>query len=154
MSKNIRYETGNVTLLDDLVELWRELNQLHIEKSRYFGKRYESFTYEERKNDLLSRSDEGKILVIIAHDNNERIGYCVASISDGMGEIASIYVKEEYRQQHIGTDMMQRSLDWIRSQGDIKIGLKVAAGNEEVLGFYFKHGFRPYFTEMQIVAEE
>jgi ribosomal protein S18 acetylase RimI-like enzyme len=49
--------------------------------------------------------------------------------------------------------MMEKSLDWFNSLNVTIVTVKVAAGNEEAFGFYSKYGFKPIFTELQIVTK-
>ncbi|MDR1043786.1 MAG: GNAT family N-acetyltransferase [Candidatus Adiutrix sp.] len=153
MNNEISYFNGNETLIDDIEELWTELNQIHFEKSLDFKHRYNDFTFRQRKQSLLSSASKGKLFIAIAYDGNRRIGYCVSSIVDNIGEIDSIYVKPEYRKQHIGSVLMEKSLDRINSCDATSVTIKVAAGNEEAFGFYSKYGFKPIFTELQIATK-
>jgi ribosomal protein S18 acetylase RimI-like enzyme len=153
MNNGISYFNGNETRIDDIEELWIELNQVHFEKSPDFKRRYRDFTFRQRKQSLLSRAGKGKLSIAIAYDGDKKIGYCVSGIVDNIGEIDSIYVKPDYRKQHIGSVLMEKSLDWINSCDVTGVTVKVAAGNEEAFGFYSKYGFKPIFTELQIAAK-
>lgn len=151
MRNNIYFTTGNENLIDDIKDLWEELNRLHLGKSPYFQHYYKTFTFQARKEALISASEKGQLFIIIAHEKDVKIAYCVASFVDGIGEIDSIYVKPEYRSAHIGKALMETALEWIKSNRAKKITVKVAFGNEEVFGFYAKFGFAPRLTEMQII---
>jgi ribosomal protein S18 acetylase RimI-like enzyme len=153
MKNEISYLTGNETLIDHIEELWVELNQAHFEKSRDFKHRYENFTFCERKQSLLSCADKGELFVVIACDGGGKVGYCVSSRIGNDGEIDSIYVKPEYRKLHIGSTLMEKSLDWLNSLDVTTVTIKVAAGNEEAFGFYSRYGFKPIFTELQIATK-
>jgi|GEM_PF-4661840 len=87
------YVTGSVELLDEIEEMWSEgLRQHHIEKSVHFKEFFKYYTFAERKQKILKRIDEGKLLVIIAMYNGDKIGYCVSSCNEQNGEIESLYV--------------------------------------------------------------
>ena len=61
------YVTGSVELLDEIEEMWSEgLKQHHIEKSVRFKDFFKEYTFAERKQKILKRIDEGKLMVIIA----------------------------------------------------------------------------------------
>jgi ribosomal protein S18 acetylase RimI-like enzyme len=152
VNSKVSYIVGNEALIDDIEELWTELNQIHFEKTVDFKRRYREFTFCERKQSLLSCADKGELSIAIACDNERKIGYCVSSIIDNVGEIDSLYVKSDYRGKRIGGTLMEKSLDWINSHDVTAVRVKVAIGNEEVFGFYSTYGFKPIFTELQIVA--
>jgi ribosomal protein S18 acetylase RimI-like enzyme len=132
-------------------ELWIELNQVHFEKSFDFKRRYKDFTFHKRRQSLLAHASKEELFIAVAYDGSEKIGYCVSSVVDNIGEIDSIYVKLGYRKQNIGSALMEKSLDRINSHKPTTVTIKVAVGNEEAFGFYSKYGFRPIFTELQIV---
>lgn len=149
-NKKFTFITGDANLLAAIKELWEELNQLHIEKSVDFQNHYKAFTFAARKESIVRHTENGALLVTIAYCNNLKIGYCIASIVDGSGEIDSIFVKTGYRQSDVGHKLMEMSLDWLKTNAAKKIIVKVSAGNEEVFEFYSKYGFAPCLTELQI----
>lgn len=150
-SKEITFIAGNANLLDDVKELWEELNQFHCNKSVNFKKDYTTFTFATRKESIVRHIENGKLLVVIAYCNNLKIGYCISSVVDEIGEIDSIFVKSDYRKSDVGHELMEQSLDWIKLNVVKQIILKVSVGNEEVFGFYSKYGFAPRLTELQII---
>lgn len=150
MNNEINLVRGDINNLNDIQELWEELNQHHLEKSYDFKQHYKDFTFSERKESLINYAEKGKLFIVIAYHESEKIGYCVASVVDRTGEIDSIYIKAGYRKNHVGNILMEAALGWIRSFDTKKIIVKVAAGNEEVFGFYSKYGFAPRLTELQI----
>ena len=151
MDKKIEFITGDTSLLDEIKELWEELNQFHIEKSVDFKNHYKAFTFAARKESIVRHIENGALLVAIAYCNNLKIGYCISSVVDGIGEIDSIFVKTGYRKSDVGHKLMEMSLDWMKTNAAKKIVVKVSVGNEEVFGFYSKYGFAPCLTELQII---
>ena len=146
------YKIGDETIIDEIHELWSELNQIHLEKSPHFKQHFKTFTFHDRKQSLLSHANKGKLLIILAYDNDTKIGYCASSIVDNIGEIESMYVKPDYRKKHVGTMFMEKSLEWIRSNDAKEIIVKVATGNKEVFEFYSKYGFKPRLTLLQLTS--
>ena len=146
MDKKIEFITGDTSLLDEIKELWEELNQFHIEKSVDFKNHYKAFTFAARKESIVRHIENGALLVAIAYCNNLKIGYCISSVVDGIGEIDSIFVKTGYRKSDVGHKLMEMSLDWIKTNAAKKIVVKVSVGNEEVFGFYSKYGFATCLT--------
>ncbi len=151
---DIGYIEGNEELLERIAPLWERLNALHEAKSVHFAAHYASFTFETRKKALQNAAKEGNLRVILAYSGELPVGYCVASAVKEAGEVESIFVSEEYRGKGIASKLMERALDWINSIGAAKIVLKVSVGNEDVLGFYAKRGFRPRLIELQHVGAD
>jgi ribosomal protein S18 acetylase RimI-like enzyme len=150
MRKNMEYEvvlrTGDKSLLNEIKELWEELNQLHKEKSLDFKSHYRTFTFQAREQSLLSTAEKGKLFVIVAYFNEIKVGYCVSSVVSDTGEIDSIYVKPDYQKRHIGHLLIEAALNWISENCVKTINIAVSVGNEEVFGFYAKYGFKPRAT--------
>ena len=137
-------------MLDELSELWDELRLYQLERSTDFKWHYESFTFHDRKKPLLLCADRGKLFIVIAYHDGVKIGYCISSVVDGVGEIESIYVKTDYRKQNIGNGLMSKSIEWIKTYDVRKVMVKVVTGNEDAMGFYSRFGFKPRFTDMQL----
>lgn len=153
MDNAISFVSGGEEFLDDIEGLWKELNELHTKKSPHFKNHYMTFTYQARKQALLSCVEKGRLFVCVAYDKDIKVGYCVASVVDDIGEIDSIYIQPDYRKSHIGNTLMEKSLEWIKLNPVKKIIVKVAFGNEEVFGFYSKYGFAPRLTELQMITD-
>lgn len=147
---NIRYVLGKEELLDRIGALWEELNILHCEKSPHFKDFYANYTFQARKDALLSTAQKGQLCVVLACNGDFAVGYCVASVVDDVGEIDSIFVSGDYRKRGIASNLMDQALNWLKQSKPKRMVIKVSAGNEEVYGFYAKYGFYPCLTELQM----
>ena len=150
--KNIEYIQGEKELLDLVQPLWEKLNKYHETNSTFFLNKYESFTFEVRKNKFL-KEEISSINIDLVKDQEKDlyVGYCISTVNkDSVGEIDSLYLDEEYRKFGIGEELMNRAIVWLKSsQVKIKI-ISVAAGNESIIGFYEKFGFH----ERRIILEQ
>jgi len=143
---NINYEELNNEDIDLIKPLWKNLNSHHHELSTHFPERYKQFTFEERKEEILKKAENGILKIDIAKDenNDQYIGYCISSISkENIGEVDSIYLDEKYRSFGIGNQLMNRALNWMDEKGVKDKRIVVAIGNEEMLSFYEKFDFFP-----------
>ena len=132
--------------IDSIRPLWEKLRDHHRELSPYFPERYVELTFQERKEDLLEKAENGVLIIDAAYDKTSKqfIGYCISSISDEkIGEVDSIYLDEKYRSSGIGDALMKRSLDWMDQNGVETKRIMVAAGNENTLAFYSRYKFFP-----------
>jgi ribosomal protein S18 acetylase RimI-like enzyme len=117
--------------------------QYHNKRSKHFGKRIMERSVDEVNEQLLAKATVG-LLVDLAEDaeTGKLVGYCLTSINaERQGEIESLYLQPEYRNQHIGDKLMKRSLDWMDKQGVKRKILVVGAGNEGVTSFYRRYKF-------------
>jgi diamine N-acetyltransferase len=147
---NITYITGSGELLDLVDPLWMKLNEHHRERSLYFAERFAKFTFQMRRKSLTSQLNRKMLRVDIAQYGESGIGYCLSTIVNTdrgkTGEIESLYVEPNHREQGIGERFMRMALDWMDENGVGRRQLGVAYGNEETFKFYQKFGFYPKVT--------
>lgn len=67
MTKRIAYIEGKEELLEEIGFLWERLNEIHKAKSKYFSKKFDSFTFEKRRVGLIEKGKNGDIKVIAAN---------------------------------------------------------------------------------------
>lgn len=144
MSEGINLVSGGAELLDEIDSLWEKLNQHHTARAPHFADVFAANTYEKRKKNILEHAALGLHVLMALDKAGERVGYCVSTINGKhVGEIDSLYVLPEYRGKGLGETLVRESIDWLQMQGVARIFLEVAAGNEEVYGFYARFGFHP-----------
>lgn len=147
--------TGGLELLPLVKPLWEKLNYHHRDKSNNFKEKYQGLTFEKRV-EKFSKAHDFKINIDLIMDNNkgEYIGYCISTInSDFIGEVDSLYLSSECRGHGLGDELMERSMKWIHSNGAKSTIIGVADGNEEVLKFYERYGFKKRTIILERVQE-
>ncbi|GKX65598.1 GNAT family N-acetyltransferase [Inconstantimicrobium mannanitabidum] len=139
---NISIVEKDITEIDIIRSLWEKLNVMHKDKTQYFKRRFENFTFDQR---FVSINAQGnyKFDVILDNDNNKYVGYCLSSIDGASGEVQSIYIEKEYRKYGLGGKLMGRALSWFEENEIANIAIGVIYGNEEALPFYARYGFMP-----------
>jgi ribosomal protein S18 acetylase RimI-like enzyme len=118
---------------------------MHFQDSIYFKDHYRNFTFESRCEDFSELTDED-IKITVINNSGSIVGYCVSSIKKGIGEIDSVYIDAEYRNEGYGKKLIEISLNWLKESNCRKIMVAVANGNEKAFGFYMKMGFYPRLT--------
>jgi len=148
---NITYVSGNANLIDKVEPLWKELNKHHLCVSPYFKAYYRDLTFEDRKHAILQRAFGGDVRVDLALGASEKlVGYCVTTIDRWLtGEIDSIFVTSSCRGRGMGTELMEKALQWLKSKGAKKKIVSVAVGNEQAYVFYEQFGFFPRRTLLE-----
>jgi ribosomal protein S18 acetylase RimI-like enzyme len=141
----ISYFVTDEKELDSIKELWEKLNLHHQSRTKYFFQDYENIVFEDRKEELIKKSGKGALRIDLAIDSNSElvIGYCISSISNGKGEIDSIYVEEKFRSKGIGDNLMKNSLRWMDEEGVETREVQLLAGNDDAIQFYSHYGFHP-----------
>jgi ribosomal protein S18 acetylase RimI-like enzyme len=140
---NISVVEKEITEIDIIKPLWEKLNLIHLDKSVYFKNKYESFTFDKRKESIYKKAEKGiiKLNVLLDNDKEEYVGYCLSSIEENLGEIDSIFIEKQYRKLGLGDKLMNNTLDWFESRQIKNIAINVVYANEEALPFYERHGF-------------
>jgi ribosomal protein S18 acetylase RimI-like enzyme len=138
--------TINRDEINSIKTLWESLNAYHLAKSTHFKSHFSGFTFEKRMEDLNTRDH---LIAYVAEDENESIGYCIASVDGLVGEIDSLFVKAERRRQGVGDEVMTFALKWLEEQNCETIRVSIAEGNENVLDFYRRFGFAERLIVMQ-----
>jgi diamine N-acetyltransferase len=139
----IKYFKTDEKELDRIKDLWNKLRLQHQLKSSYFSKDYETIVFEDRKEQLLKKSEKWVLKVDLAFDNDNLVGYCVSSVSNDKGEIDSIFIEKKYRSVGIGDKLMKRALTWMDNMGVKNKKILISFGNEEAIEFYSRYGFYP-----------
>lgn len=135
--------SGGVELLDETAGLWEQLKSHHVSHSPHFGEVYARKTFAQRKEGLLAQGTGG-LHVILVRSSGVVVGYCISTVSsDSIGEIDSLFVSPEYRGQGLADSLMKMSMAWLQDENVRRVRLSVAAGNEQVFGFYARYGLFP-----------
>jgi len=145
---------GDQNDLDLVKPLWERLVHFHVDLSTHFKNRFENADWTKRKERLIRCCKDISLHYVVEEKRGNIVGYCISTIDkedDKIGEVASIYVQQEYRGLGLGTQLMTKATEWLQSQGAQTQKLFVGAGNESVLDFYRRFGFVPWRIELQQV---
>jgi diamine N-acetyltransferase len=148
---------GNETDLDLIKPLWEKLNQLHLTLSPHFKLRFQTMNWDKRKRKLLEKSKDILFEYIIDNKNNTIIGYCISTIEkedNKVGEIDSIYIDETYRKSGLGKQLINRAIQWLKSNDTETQKLLVGVGNEQVFDFYKQFDFYPLHIVLQRIEKD
>lgn len=136
---------SNLSLIQPL---WERLRDHHAAVSGHFAEQIRKNTFESRSEELLSKAAQGRLHLVLARDalSGELAGYCVSTVTATagyVGEIDSIYIRDEYRGQGAGDALMRQTLGWLRELRADPIRISVLFGNEGAIRFYERYGFYP-----------
>ncbi|MBE6485364.1 MAG: ribosomal-protein-alanine N-acetyltransferase [Methanosphaera stadtmanae] len=101
---------------------------------------YEAFPDPYPVDILLKLHESGAGFAVVELGNHV-VGYIIFWIRDGIGHIIAIAVNSNYRNMHVGSLLLEKTLKVFFSNGINKIGLEVRKSNTSAINFYLKHGF-------------
>jgi len=146
--------------IPEIVELWKELIDFHKDIDLFFKRREDAhLNYESFLRDLI-QSEEARIF--IAKEDNNLVGYLLARIEfyppvylyEKHGEIYDMTVKSTYRGRGIGSDLLNKTIEWFNSLGLDRIELNIATLNKRANSFFIKHGFKEYMQKLYLEFEK
>lgn len=149
---SIEYRATGIAEIELIRPLWVLLNEHHRRNAREFKDHYAEFSFDDRKAYFAGIAHTGLLRVDLAFDpaSQRYVGYCIASLSNDLtGEIESIYIREKYRSQGIGTRLMDRAISWFKEERSVRNQVAIAEGNEAAFQFYRKFGFYPRKTVLE-----
>lgn len=76
------------------------------------------------------------------YNEGEDAGYIVIDIIYDRAEIVDVFVKEEFRNRKIGTNMLEYVINLIKDLNLVNITLEVRANNTYAIKLYEKFGFK------------
>ncbi len=83
-------------------------------------------------------------LIFAAMNGDELVGYIYFSKAVDEAELYHIGVKENYREEHIATDLLEKGINQLKSEGVKTIFLEVRHKNKVAISLYVKAGFLKY----------
>lgn len=134
--------------IDQIETLWNELRQHHQDRTIDYTQHYLETTFSKRRAELLVKT---QMAIFVAEVDGSSIGFCVVSVNGTHGEIDSLFVKPDQRECHVGISLMNEGMKWLNLKNLESIRLLVGQGNEEVLSFYEKFGFKTRATMMELI---
>lgn len=70
------------------------------------------------------------------------------------GLVENLYVKPEYREEGVGSELLRAAEADLRDRGVDGIALEAMADNERAREFYRSHGYRPHRVELEKSVDE
>ena len=163
---SIHYEIVSEDNIYSIKELCNDLMAYQKSKAHIHPEFFDNMSFETRMLPSLKSSKENYI--VAAKHNNEIVGYAYSTIAskytysggfatlqcdaffdfdsvktEEVGCLSQFFIKEDYRNKGIGTQMFKMSMDWLNSFKEINdIFIFVSNGNENALKFYQSKGFK------------
>ncbi len=136
--------------VDDIFQLDRQWDQENIAYEFNYVSREEFIADLERFPTyfLIAESDEG----IVGYINGSvRLsqGLAVIPEQETYLEIENLYVKSNFRNRYIGSQLLERLLALAEQNGIQRFLVStVTKDMDKILNFYRSHGFKPWYVQM------
>ena len=163
---NIQYESITVDQIDCIKDLCNDLMAFQKSKATIHPEFFDNMRFETRMLPSFESSKENYML--IAKDDDQVIGYAYSTIApktnysggfatlscdaffdfdsvkgEDVGCLSQFYLKDGYRGTGVGSELFEKSMNWLRSFQDIQdIFIFVSNGNNHALDFYMNKGFK------------
>lgn len=92
-------------------------------------------------------TNDGSVEVFVAREHDIVIGMTAPGIIEGKRRIGAIYVHPDAQGMGVGSELMQKALEWHGRTEDIY--LLVASYNQNAISFYERFGFVKTETEVE-----
>lgn len=133
----------NLDEIEIVKPLWEELNSYLHSGSSHFKDELAKRTFSERINSYMEKANAAPYLIQVVSIDEKLIGYALASIDgEHVGEIDSIYIKQEFRKRKIGDTLVQNMLEFFDQNKTKYDRLNITEGNFGVEEFYNRFGFQ------------
>jgi len=117
------------------------------------------FTYGNR-DDFIADFERFQKYFLVAESDGQVVGYVNGSVlvnekvdilpkQEIYLEVENIYVKPEFRNRHVGGDLLEKLLEIAEQNGIKRFTVNtVTRDMDRILKFYRQHGFKPWYVEL------
>ena len=147
--------SGGEELLPRLEPLWLELKEFHISEFPIWSDSLLNGNFVDRVKGLQQTTENGTILVELVLSEEKEVAFSISTINqEGVGELASLYVSQPFRNQGLGRKLVESSLQWLQEHQAKPIVVDVMAGNIAALKLYRHFGFVERVTHMHFIDDK
>jgi GNAT superfamily N-acetyltransferase len=161
MAKKVTVRKVAVKNIPAVVELWKELMDLHKALDPVFTRSrggHKAFAEYLRKDYI--GGDRRRAWV--AQAGQQIVGLCMAVIEDyppvlvlkRYGHLEVLAVAKQWRGKGVGEKLLRRARRWFREKGMSRVEVRHSAVNDLAAGFYVRMGFRPYLKTLFLELPE
>lgn len=125
--------------LEIIRDLWGAVNRNNQMKSRHFQHLFINKSFDALVEQVKACEDYRLEVVYL---EGRPLGFCLGSNCNKLGKINEHYIHDDLRGNGLGSYLFNRMLLWLQTQECEEIRLEIHAGNEEMISYYQKLGFR------------
>lgn len=145
--------------IDSLIKLWEELTRFHSQLDSIFTPcKNATENYRTFVHSFLEESDSAFLFVAEEINSKRLVGYISGKITlyppvfriKQKGSIFDAVVANEFRRHHLGQQLFEKALEWLKKKEISRIELSVAERNETSQAFWKSMGFKPHMHTLFI----
>lgn len=152
--EELKIEELHIEEYDRLKDILAQQQLYHYNLKGPYSERFLRINERKFKEYMGKKKKYATYIAII---ENEIIGFTSAYINNyNEGFIEDLFVSEKFRKNQIGTRLFEKILKWLENNNVERINIEeVSIGNENVLKFYEKFGFKMTgYTMMKIIYKD
>jgi ribosomal protein S18 acetylase RimI-like enzyme len=146
----VEIRDATVVDIDQVLALNASLMQSHLQYDEYYQLNQHSHDVYTEYFQRFIESDNARVLVAL--DEEVIVGFITGKIErrppvfavTEKGEINSVFVKELFRRQGIGGQLLRRMFDWFKAHGAEYVELSVDVRNIVSVNAWKSLGFEPW----------
>lgn len=133
---------GGWELLDRVEPLWNQQRDFHFALAPQW-KQGMTREFSDRRLALIAKGTHGHLIVLASLDGRD-VGYGISTIeANGRGELDSLFVAPQFRNQGVGDGLMKVTLQWFAGRGIEDVAIEALVCNEGAVRFYVRYGYQP-----------
>ena len=109
----IEIEKDNINLIKDL---WEKNRIFHQNKTSNFSYQYSNLNFDERMNNIFNSKNIKYYKISAIINKNNIIGYCLSIIQGSLGELCTLFVDEQHRNNGLGHLLVDKHLNWLKDK--------------------------------------
>ena len=143
----IEIKKDNINLIKDL---WEKNRIFHQNKTSNFSYQYSNLDFDERMNNIFNSKNIKYYKISAIINKSNIVGYCLSIIQGSSGELCTLFVDEQHRNNGLGHLLVDKHLDWLKDNKCESIFVNVLVENESTIRFYESLGFKQNIINMEI----
>jgi ribosomal protein S18 acetylase RimI-like enzyme len=148
----VTLQTITKASIHEIQELWECNLSYHENIGSHFASQYQGLSFFKRM-EILDDFSEEDLCITLAWSDDVKAGYCLSTFKNGVGELLTMHVHENFRGQGIGQSLVKDHLKWFNAKDCTAIGVHVDCSNANTIAFYSKLGFFPNTMYMQLTND-
>lgn len=143
----IEIKKDNINLIEDL---WEKNRIFHQNKTSNFSYQYLNLNFNERMNNIFNSKNIKYYKISAIINKSNIVGYCLSIIQGSSGELCTLFIDEQHRNNGLEHLLVDKHLDWLKDNKCESIFVNVLVENESTISFYESLGFKQNIINMEI----
>ena len=145
--------------LDGILALWQGMMDFHARLDPIFTCAEDGAEkFRDYLHHTILQDEEAFLFVAELGSVHQAVGYCLGKIDlyppvfarKKHGSIHDMMVSDQYRREHVGSQLFATAKDWFYKKGITRIELQVAIKNSISPKFWAKMGFEDHMSKLAL----